>query len=74
MCDVEQADQFYHGINIKLVKSTGLNEGVKMIHLAKKKGLKLMVGCMSESSCLISAAFNLVITSYSIHYTKLDDV
>jgi len=59
LCDVEQADQFYHGINIKLVKSTGLNEGVKMIHLAKKKGLKLMVGCMSESSCLISAAFNL---------------
>ena len=57
--DVERADNFYHGINIKLVKSTGLNEGVKMAKLAKKKGLKVMLGCMSETSCLISAAFHL---------------
>jgi len=57
--DVERADNFYHGINIKLVKSTGLNEGVKMAKLAKKKGLKVMLGCMSETSCSISAAFHL---------------
>ncbi len=57
--DVERADNFYHGINIKLVKSTGLNEGLKMAKLAKKKGLKVMLGCMSETSCLISAAFHL---------------
>ena len=57
--DVKRADNFYHGINIKLVKSTGLNEGLKMAKLAKKKGLKVMLGCMSETSCLISAAFHL---------------
>jgi L-alanine-DL-glutamate epimerase-like enolase superfamily enzyme len=57
--DVERADNFYHGINIKLVKSTGLNEGLKMARLAKKKGLKVMLGCMSETSCAISAAFHL---------------
>ena len=59
LADVERADNFYHGINIKLVKSTGLNEGLKMAQLAKKKGLKVMLGCMSETSCLISAAFQL---------------
>lgn len=59
LTDVERADDFYHGINIKLVKSTGLNEGLKMAKLAKDKGLKVMLGCMSETSCLISAAFQL---------------
>jgi L-Ala-D/L-Glu epimerase / N-acetyl-D-glutamate racemase len=59
LTDVETADDFYHGINIKLVKSTGLNEGLKMARLAKMKGLKVMLGCMSETSCLISAAFQL---------------
>lgn len=58
--DVETAEQFYDGINIKLVKSTGLNEGLKMIRLAKTKELKVMIGCMAETSCSISAAFNLV--------------
>ena len=59
LTDVEHADDFYHGINIKLVKSTGLNEGLKMAQLAKKKDMKVMLGCMSETSCLISAAFQL---------------
>jgi len=58
--DVETAEQFYDGINIKLVKSTGLNEGLKMIRLARTKELKVMIGCMAETSCSISAAFNLV--------------
>jgi len=57
--DVERADNFYHGINIKLMKSTGLNEGLKMANLARKKGLKIMLGCMSETSCAISAAYHL---------------
>jgi len=59
LTDVERADEFFHGINIKLVKSTGLNEGLKMAKLAKDKGLKVMLGCMSETSCLISASFQL---------------
>lgn len=57
--DVEDAENYFHGINIKLVKSTGLNEGLKMAKLAKQKDLKIMLGCMSETSCLISASFQL---------------
>lgn len=59
LIDVEEADEFYHGINIKLVKCTGLNEAVRIIDLAESKQLKVMLGCMSESSCGISAAFQL---------------
>ena len=57
--DLENVEQFYHGINVKLVKSTGLTEGLKMLKLAKDKGLKTMIGCMAETSCSISAAFHL---------------
>ena len=59
LTDVVHAEDFYHGINIKLVKSTGLYEGLKMATLAKEKGMQVMLGCMSETSCLISAAFQL---------------
>ena len=47
------------GINIKLVKCGGLREGMKMIHIARACGLKIMLGCMVESSVLISAAAQL---------------
>ena len=47
------------GINIKLVKCGGLREGLKMIHLARACGLKIMLGCMIESSVLIGAAAQL---------------
>ncbi|MCY3022131.1 MAG: dipeptide epimerase [Planctomycetota bacterium] len=47
------------GINIKLVKCGGLREGLTMIHAARACGLKIMLGCMIESSVLISAAAQL---------------
>jgi len=47
------------GINIKLVKCGGLREALKMIHIARACGLKIMLGCMIESSVLISAAAQL---------------
>lgn len=47
------------GINIKLVKCAGLREGLKMIHIARSCGLKIMLGCMIESSVLITAAAQL---------------
>lgn len=47
------------GINIKLVKCGGLREGMKMVHIARACGLKIMLGCMIESSVLISAAAQL---------------
>jgi len=54
--DVPQLKDVFHGINIKLMKCTGLREGMKMIHTARACGLKIMAGCMIESSVAISAA------------------
>ena len=54
--DVLKFKDVYDGINIKLMKSTGLNEAYKMVTLAKAIGMKVMVGCMTETSCAISAA------------------
>lgn len=57
--DVMRAYQVYDGINIKLMKSTGLHEAYKMAVLAKSLGMKLLIGCMTETSCAISAAAQL---------------
>lgn len=57
--DVRRAAQAYDGINIKLMKSTGLHEAYKMAVLAKALGMKVMLGCMTETSCGISAASQL---------------
>ncbi|UQD55827.1 dipeptide epimerase [Flavobacterium sp. K5-23] len=57
--DVKTASNFYHGINIKLMKSTGLHEAFSMANLAKSLNLKIMLGCMSETSCAIAAAAHL---------------
>ena len=49
----------FDGINIKLMKCTGLREAHKMITLARALGFKVMLGCMTETSCAISAAAHL---------------
>ncbi|MBI3500452.1 MAG: dipeptide epimerase [Bacteroidetes bacterium] len=54
--DLEKAKNVYSGINIKLMKCTGLNEALKMISLARDYKMKIMLGCMSETSCAVSAA------------------
>jgi len=59
LADVKKAVGVYHGINVKLMKCTGLREAYKMILLAKSLGLKVMIGCMTETSCAISAASHL---------------
>ena len=59
LTDVMRAYQVYDGINIKLMKSTGMHEAYKMAVLAKSLGMKLMIGCMTETSCAISAAAQL---------------
>lgn len=48
-----------HGINIKLLKSGGLTEALRMIHTAKVFGLKVMFGCYSDSSLLNTALAHL---------------
>ncbi len=49
----------FDGINIKLMKCTGLREAHRMVTLARGLGLKVMLGCMTETSCAISAAAQL---------------
>lgn len=57
--DVRRAADAYDGINIKLMKSTGLHEAHKMATLAKSLGMKVMLGCMTETSCAVTAAAQL---------------
>jgi L-alanine-DL-glutamate epimerase-like enolase superfamily enzyme len=54
--DLDRARGVYDGINIKLMKCTGLHEARRMITRARSLGLKVMLGCMTETSCAISAA------------------
>ena len=49
----------YDGINIKLMKSGGLHDAYKMATLARALGMKVMIGCMTETSCGVSAAAQL---------------
>ena len=57
--DVKRAEGVYDGINIKLMKSTGLREAYRMTILARALGMKTMIGCMTETSCAVSAAAQL---------------
>jgi len=58
--DVARCAGSFHGINIKLTKAGGLTPGRRMIAEARRLGLKVMVGCMSESSVGISAIAQLL--------------
>lgn len=49
----------YSGIVLKLMKTTGLREAHKMIAVARAFGMKVMIGCMTETSCAITAAAHL---------------
>lgn len=57
--DVMKAHGVYNGINIKLMKCTGMREAHKMLTLARALDMKVMIGCMTETSCAISAAAQL---------------
>jgi L-alanine-DL-glutamate epimerase-like enolase superfamily enzyme len=56
LADVEKAKGVYHGINIKLMKSAGMYEARQMINKARELDLKILIGCMSETSCVTLAA------------------
>ena len=49
----------FTGINIKLMKCTGMREAWKMLNMAKALAMKVMIGCMTETSCSVSAAAQL---------------
>lgn len=57
--DIPKTIDVYSGINVKLMKCTGMREAHKMLQLAKSLGMKTMLGCMTETSCGISAATQL---------------
>lgn len=54
--DIASLKGAFSGINIKLMKCTGMREGWKMVTTARSLGMKVMVGCMTETSCACSAA------------------
>src|SRR6266571_7969952 len=56
LADVQACAERAHGINIKLAKSGGIREAVRMVHAARALGLGVMIGCMIESGLGISAA------------------
>ena len=58
--DVDRCAGCFHGINIKLVKCGGLAAARRMVARARELGLKVMAGCMTESSVGISALAQLL--------------
>ena len=67
--DIPKLQGAFDGINIKLMKCGGLHEALKMIYTARALNMKVMMGCMIESSVGISAAAHL---SPLIDYADLD--
>lgn len=57
--NAERAAECFHGVNVKLVKTAGVSGGAEALKAARKAGLQTMVGCMIETSVLISAAAHL---------------
>lgn len=67
--DLIEIKDFYSGINIKLMKCTGLREAKIMLEVAEAEGMEVMIGCMTETSCAISAASQL---SPKVKWADLD--
>ena len=69
LSDIKAVQGAYSGINIKLMKCTGMREAWKMLNYARAVGMKVMVGCMTETSCAVSAAAQL---SPAVDFADLD--
>ena len=67
--DVAAQKGVFSGINIKLMKCTGMREAWKMLNLARSMDMKVMIGCMTETSCACSAAAQL---SPAVDFADLD--
>ncbi len=57
--DITEAVDCFHGVNVKLIKTGGISGGYEALKAARKAGLKTMIGCMLETSILISASASL---------------
>ena len=69
LVDVPRMKDLFSGINIKLMKCTGLREAHKMVDLARGLDMRVMLGCMTETSCAVSAAAQL---SPAVDFADLD--
>lgn len=67
--DIPSIKGAYSGINIKLMKCTGMREAWKMVNYARAEGMRVMLGCMTETSCAIAAAAQL---SPAVDFADLD--
>jgi L-alanine-DL-glutamate epimerase-like enolase superfamily enzyme len=67
--DIPSISDAFDGINIKLMKCGGLREAFKMIQMARERQMKIMLGCMIETSVAITAAS---ILSPLVDYADLD--
>lgn len=57
--DLPRCVGVYSGINVKLMKCAGMREAMKMVTTARTLGMKVMLGCMTETSCAVTAAAQL---------------
>ncbi len=57
--DVSKAHGVYNGINIKLMKCGGMRAAYQMANMARGLGMEVMIGCMTETSCAVTAASQL---------------
>ena len=69
LSDIQKLKGAFTGINIKLMKCTGMHEAYKMMCTARALGMKVMIGCMTETSCAVSAAAQL---SPAVDFADLD--
>jgi L-alanine-DL-glutamate epimerase-like enolase superfamily enzyme len=53
--DVAACAERAHGVNIKLAKSGGIREAIRIAHVARALGLGVMLGCMNESGLAVAA-------------------
>lgn len=67
--DIPICAEYFDGINIKLMKSGGISAAISMIYEARKKDLKVMLGCMAESTIGCSAIAQLL---PSVDYIDVD--
>ena len=69
LTDVLRLKGVVHGLNIKLMKCTGMREAWKILTTARAANMKVMIGCMTETSCAVSAAAQL---SPAVDWADLD--
>jgi L-alanine-DL-glutamate epimerase-like enolase superfamily enzyme len=69
LSDIDKVKDSYSGINVKLMKCGGINNALSIIMKARENNLKIMIGCMTETSCAVSAAISL---AGLIDYADLD--